>query len=308
MKFLMKRVAISLFTLFFVITIVFFIIHLIPGDPVQLMLGEGAQQADIQSLREELGLDKPLLTQYIDFIKKLGGGDMGESLVKRKEVLNLLSSRIPSTLYLAIGGMLVAVLIAFPLGILSSKKSGSMFDRITTGLSVFGIAIPNFVLGPLLIIIFSIWIGIFPVSGDSSLSHFILPSVTLGTGLAAILVRIIKASLEEEKRKDYIENLKIIGMPEKEIWGYHILKNSMIPIITVLALQFGALLTGTIITESVFSIQGIGTLLIESIKARDYPVVQGLIIFISSVYIFTNLFADFLYMVFDPRIRKRSEN
>jgi len=305
MKFFIKRIGISFFTLFFVITIVFFIIHLIPGDPVQLMLGEGAQQADIIKLREELGLNKPLFVQYFDFLKNLSHGKIGESLIKKTSTLSLILSRVPSTFYLSIGGMLVAVLIAFPLGILSSKKENTITDRIITGISVFGIAIPNFVLGPLLIIIFSLYLGIFPVSGDSSFSHFILPSVTLGTGLAAILIRIIKASLEEEKGKDYIENLKIIGLPEREIWTYHIIKNAMIPIVTVLALQFGALLTGTIITESVFSIQGIGTLLIDSIKARDYPVVQGLIIFISSVYIFTNLFADFLYLMLDPRIRKR---
>ncbi len=308
MRFFLRRIGISLLTLFFVITIVFFIIHLIPGDPVQLMLGEGAQQGDIIKLREELGLNKPLTTQYYLFIKKLFTANLGESLVKNRTVSSLLLSRIPSTFYLAVGGMLVAILIAFPLGIYSSKKANSLFDKITTGVSVFGIAVPNFVLGPLLIMIFSIYLGLFPVSGDTSLSHFILPSLTLGTGLAAILIRIIKASLEEEKKKNYIENLKIIGMPEKELWFFHILKNAMIPIITVLALQFGALLTGTIITETVFSIQGIGTLLIESIKARDYPVVQGLIIFISSVYITTNLIADLLYMVFDPRIRKRGEN
>ena len=308
MRFFLRRIGISLLTLFFVITIVFFIIHLIPGDPVQLMLGEGAQQGDIIKLREELGLNKPLTTQYYLFIKNLFTANLGESLVKNRTVSSLLLSRIPSTFYLALGGMLVAILIAFPLGIFSSKKANSLFDKITTGVSVFGIAVPNFVLGPLLIIIFSIYLGLFPVSGDTSLSHFILPSLTLGTGLAAILIRIIKASLEEEKKKNYIENLKIIGMPEKELWFFHILKNAMIPIITVLALQFGALLTGTIITETVFSIQGIGTLLIESIKARDYPVVQGLIIFISSVYITTNLIADLLYMIFDPRIRKRGKN
>ncbi len=308
MRFFLRRIGISLLTLFFVITIVFFIIHLIPGDPVQLMLGEGAQQGDIIKLREELGLNKPLTTQYYLFIKNLFTANLGESLVKNRTVSSLLLSRIPSTFYLALGGMLVAIFIAFPLGIFSSKKANSLFDKITTGVSVFGIAVPNFVLGPLLIIIFSIYLGLFPVSGDTSLSHFILPSLTLGTGLAAILIRIIKASLEEEKKKNYIENLKIIGMPEKELWFFHILKNAMIPIITVLALQFGALLTGTIITETVFSIQGIGTLLIESIKARDYPVVQGLIIFISSVYITTNLIADLLYMIFDPRIRKRGKN
>ncbi len=308
MRFFLRRIGISLLTLFFVITIVFFIIHLIPGDPVQLMLGEGAQQGDIIKLREELGLNKPLTTQYYLFIKNLFTANLGESLVKNRTVSSLLLSRIPSTFYLALGGMLVAIFIAFPLGIFSSKKANSLFDKITTGVSVFGIAVPNFVLGPLLIIIFSIYLGLFPVSGDTSLSHFILPSLTLGTGLAAILIRIIKASLEEEKKKNYIENLKIIGMPERELWFFHILKNAMIPIITVLALQFGALLTGTIITETVFSIQGIGTLLIESIKARDYPVVQGLIIFISSVYITTNLIADLLYMIFDPRIRKRGKN
>ncbi len=302
--FFLKRALISVFTLFCVVTIVFFIIHLIPGDPVQLMLGEGAQQADILKLRKELGLNKPVGVQYKDFLKGVFSGNLGNSLIKGESVKSIIMTRIPSTFYLAVGGMIAAILIAFPLGIFSSKKSNSSIEKITTGLSVLGIAIPNFVLGPILIILFSIYLGIFPVSGDSSFSHFILPSFTLGTGLAAILIRIIKASLEEEKGKVYIENLRLIGLPEEKLWRFHIIKNAMIPIITVLALQFGALLTGTIITETVFSIQGIGTLLIESIKARDYPVIQGLIIFISSVYIIANFLADIVYLILDPRIRK----
>ena len=304
MKFLIRRLLISLFTLFSVITIVFFIIHLIPGDPVQLMLGEGAQQADILKLREELGLNKPLIVQYSEYLRNIYAGSFGKSLIKGESVFSIIEARLPSTIFLAFGGMLVAIFIAFPLGIYSSKKSGSLIEKITTGISVFGIAIPNFVLGPLLIMLFSIYLGLLPVAGDNSFAHFILPSITLGTGLAAILVRIIKASLEEEKEKEYIKNLMIIGLNEKLVWRNHIVKNALIPVITVMALQFGALLTGTIITETVFSIHGIGTLLIEAIKARDYPVIQGLIIFISSVYIITNLLADFIYMLLDPRIRK----
>ncbi len=307
MRYLLKRFLIAFFSLWSVFTIVFFIIHLIPGDPVELMLGEGAQQGDIEKMRDELGLNKPIVEQYISYSKNIINGSLGKSIIRHKKISKIIGERLLSTVKLAIGGILVAVLLSFPLGILSSYKEGSLIDKLSTGISVLGIAIPNFVLGPLLIIIFSIKLNLLPVAGEQGFLSLVLPSITLGTGLAAILTRIIKTSLEEEKNKEYIDTLKIIGFSQKRIWVFHILKNAMIPIITILALQFGALLTGTIITETVFSWQGIGTLLIDSIRQRDYPLIEGLIIFISFIYISSNLFADILYTFIDPRIRLKGD-
>jgi peptide/nickel transport system permease protein len=303
MKFLVKRFFIAVFSLWSVFTIVFFIIHLIPGDPVELMLGEGAQRGDVEKMREELGLNKPIIQQYTDYFKNMTNGTLGKSIAQNRAVSEIIGERIFSTVKLAIGGILIAIILSFPLGILSSYKEGKLIDKLSTGISVLGIAIPNFVLGPLLIIIFSIKLNLLPVAGEGGLSYLILPSLTLGTGLAAILTRIIKTSLDEEKGKEYIKTLEMIGFSKKRIWIFHILKNAMIPIITILALQFGALLTGTIITETVFSWQGIGTLLISSIRQRDYPLIEGLIIFISFIYIVSNLIADILYVFVDPRIR-----
>ncbi len=307
MRYLLKRFLIAFFSLWSVFTIVFFIIHLIPGDPVELMLGEGAQQGDIEKMRDELGLNKPIVEQYISYSKNIINGSLGKSIIRHKKISKIIGERLLSTVKLAIGGILVAMLLSFPLGILSSYKEGSLIDKLSTGISVLGIAIPNFVLGPLLIIIFSIKLNLLPVAGEQGFLSLVLPSITLGTGLAAILTRIIKTSLEEEKNKEYIDTLKIIGFSQKRIWVFHILKNAMIPIITILALQFGALLTGTIITETVFSWQGIGTLLIDSIRQRDYPLIEGLIIFISFIYISSNLFADILYTFIDPRIRLKGD-
>jgi peptide/nickel transport system permease protein len=303
MKFLVKRFFIAVFSLWSVFTIVFFIIHLIPGDPVELMLGEGAQRGDVEKMREELGLNKPIIQQYTNYFKNMTNGTLGKSIAQNRAVSEIIGERIFSTVKLALGGILIAIILSFPLGILSSYKEGKLIDKLSTGISVLGIAIPNFVLGPLLIIIFSIKLNLLPVAGEGGLSYLILPSLTLGTGLAAILTRIIKTSLDEEKGKEYIKTLEMIGFSKKRIWIFHILKNAMIPIITILALQFGALLTGTIITETVFSWQGIGTLLISSIRQRDYPLIEGLIIFISFIYIVSNLIADILYVFVDPRIR-----
>jgi len=302
-RYLTKRVAIALFSIWSVFTIVFFIIHFIPGDPVQLMLGEGAQQADIQKTREELGLNKPIFEQYFDYVGQIIDGSLGTSIVEDKKVSRIIFNRLPSTIKLAVGGLLISIIISFPLGIISSFKSDTLLDKLSTGVSVLGIAIPNFVLGPLLIIIFSIKLNILPVSGEGGLLHLILPAITLGTGLAAILTRIIKTSLEDEKNKAYIKNLKMIGFSNKRLWIFHILKNALIPVVTILALQLGALLTGAIITEEIFSWKGIGTLLLDSIRKRDYPLIQGLIIFISAVYIISNLLADIIYTIIDPRIR-----
>ncbi len=303
MKFLIKRFLIAIFSLWSVFTIVFFIIHLIPGDPVELMLGEGAQRGDVEKMRKELGLNKPIIKQYSNYIKNMINGTLGKSIAQNRAVSEIIRERILSTVKLAIGGILIAIILSFPIGILSSYKEGKLTDKLSTGISVIGIAIPNFVLGPILIIIFSIKLNLLPVAGEGGISHLILPSLTLGTGLAAILTRIIKTSLDEEKGKEYIKTLEMIGFSKKRIWIFHILKNAMIPIITILTLQFGALLTGTIITETVFSWQGIGTLLINSIRQRDYPLIEGLIIFISFIYIVSNLIADILYVIVDPRIR-----
>ncbi len=302
MKYLFKRFLIAIITIIGVATLVFFIIHLIPGDPAQLILGEGAMEGDILALRHSLGLDKPLLLQYKDFITKLAVGDLGKSIVYGKDVLQLIKKHFKNTAILAGASMIFALIISFPLGILAALKKKGLFEKLSTMISVLGLAVPNFILGPLLILIFSIWLNLLPVSGNETPLHLILPALTLSSGIIAFLTRIVKVSIEEELKKPYIENMYLTGYPKKTI-VFHVVKNSMIPVITILALQIGALLSGAIITEVIFSWNGIGILLIEAIRGRDYPVVQGTVLLISSIYILSNMIADYLYILVDPEIR-----
>ncbi len=267
------------------------------------MLGESAQPADIENMRRTLGLDKPLHEQYWTFLKGLATGDLGDSIQTEGPVVRMVLERFPATLQLTLASMLAAVLIAFPLGVMSAVKQGSSIDQSSRFLSLLGISIPNFWLGPMLIIIFSLKLDIFPVSGRRGISYYILPAVTLGTAMAAILTRMIRASLLEIIRSDYIITARSKGVSEKVVVLKHALRNSLIPVITVIGLQFGALLGGSIITEKIFSWPGIGSLLISAISQRDYPVVQGCVLLISFSYVLVNLLTDITYGFLDPRVR-----
>jgi ABC-type dipeptide/oligopeptide/nickel transport system permease component len=286
-----------------VLTIVFSFLRILPGDPVEAMLGEGAQQTDVESMRKQLMLDQPLWRQYLLYLWSILHGDFGSSWSFQMPVTELILSRFPATAEMAIAGMFIALVIAIPLGILAAKNPNSWTDRVTTIFAVSGAAIPHFWLGPLLILLFSIGIGWFPVSGRGDLAHLVLPALTLGTALAAILMRMLRTSLLEELRADYIRTARAKGASEIRILFNHAIRNALLPVVTLLALQFGSLLTGAVITETIFSWPGLGRLLIQAIFSRDYPLVQGCVLVFAILYLLVNLVADLLYGVLDPRIQ-----
>jgi peptide/nickel transport system permease protein len=301
-RYLLRRLLLFLPTLLGALTLVFFMIHLVPGDPVEVMLGETASNADKESLRRELGLDQPLRTQYVRFLAALAAGDLGRSLYERENVARLIGARFPATLELALVAMTVALLMAFPLGILAALKRHSWIDRFSLLFSLFGLSMPNFWLGPLAIIVFSINLGWLPVSGRGTLSHLILPAVTLGMAMSAILTRMIRSALLDVLHEDYIQTARAKGLSEPRVWLKHALRNSLLSVVTIVGLQFGALLAGSIITETIFTWPGIGRLTIHAIQTRDYPLVQGCILVIAISYLFVNLVTDILYRLVDPRI------
>lgn len=302
-QYLLKRLLLSVPTLLGTLTLVFFLVHLVPGDAVEVMLGETASSADKEALRRELGLDRPLWSQYFSFLRGVASGDLGRALAQQGTVADLIIMRFPATLQLTVAAMAVALLVAFPLGITAAAKRDSWVDRLSLLFSLLGIAMPNFWLGPLLILVFSIELGWTPVSGRGGLSHLILPALTLGMAMAGILTRLIRSCLLEVIREDYIQAARAKGLGEWQVWLKHALRNSLLPVITIMGLQFGALLAGSLITETIFTWPGIGRLTIQAIETRDYPLVQGCILVISVSYLLVNLLTDILYKAVDPRIR-----
>ena len=297
------RLMTSLVTLIGVVSLVFFLIHLIPGDPVEYILGDSARPADREALRSELGLDRPLVVQYADYLSGLVRFDLGHSLHSKQPVSTLLLERLPATLELSLAAFLLAVLIAFPLGVLAATRSGTPWDSGAMMLSLLGVSIPNFWLGPMLILLFSLWLGLTPVSGMEQPGSLVLPAVTLGVSLAAILARMVRSSLLEVLNEDYIRTARAKGVSEQVVVWRHALANALLPVITLLGLQFGALLAGSVITEKVFSWPGVGLLLIDAIQQRDYPVVQGAVLLIAVSYLVVNRLTDLLYRAVDPRIK-----
>jgi peptide/nickel transport system permease protein len=293
----------SLVTLLGVVSLVFFLIHLIPGDPVEYILGDSARPADREALRAELGLDRPLPVQYADYLSGLIRFDLGNSLHSKQPVSALLLERLPATLKLSLFAFLLAILIALPLGVLAATRSGTFWDSGAMTLSLLGVSIPNFWLGPMLILLFSLWLGLTPVSGMDQPGSVVLPAITLGVSLAAILARMVRSSLLEVLGEDCIRTARAKGVSEQRIVWQHALGNALLPVITLLGLQFGALLAGSVITEKVFSWPGIGLLLIDAIQQRDYPVVQGTVLLIAVCYLIVNRLTDLLYRVVDPRVR-----
>lgn len=303
LQFILRRFAILIPTLLGVATLVFFFLHMIPGDPVEVMLGETAQAADKEKLREDLGLNDPVHVQYVRFISGMFTGDLGASFFYKKPVTKIVLERLPATVELAIASMVVAILIAIPIGIFAAIRQYSMFDNVSMFLAFIGVSMPNFWLGPLLIMAFSIHFEWFPVSGRAGIESLILPAITLGTAMAAMLSRITRSSVLEVLGEDFVTTARAKGLPERTVVLRHVLKNALIPIITVVGLQFGALLSGAIITETVFDWPGLGTLFIRAIESRDYPLVQGCVLYISLGYILVNLVADLAYALVDPRVR-----
>jgi peptide/nickel transport system permease protein len=287
-----------------ILTLIFSLIHLIPGDPAVQIAGEGARPQDIENVRKALGLDQPLWKQYVTYLKNLAKGDLGRSFRTGESVAQEIKVRYPATMQLAFGAMLVALLVAFPLGVISAIYRNSWIDNVARFFALIGVSMPSFWFGPLLIIAFAINREWFPVSGrEAGLRSLVLPSVTMGLALAAILTRMIRVSLAEELNQLYVTTAIAKGVSRAKAIFAHALKNALIPVITVLALQFGSLLTGAIITEQIFSWPGLGRLLISSITSRDYPQVQASILVIALTYIMVNFISDLLYGVADPRIK-----
>ncbi len=302
-RYLIRRLLLTIPVMLGVATLVFALIHLVPGDPAQAMLGETAPQADVVKLRHSLGLDQPLLTQYRSFMVGLARGDLGTSFRYNAPVTAQIREKLPNTATLAVAAMCFAILFAIPLGILAAVFRGTLIDHAAMTLALAGISMPNFWLGPLLAIVFAVRLGWLPVSGAGGLSHLILPAITLGAALSAILARMTRASVLEELRELYVLAARARGVSGMRAVVRHAFRNSLIPIVTIIGLQFGAVLTGTIITETIFAWPGLGRLLIQAISFRDYPLVQGCILFISVTYVAMNLLTDLTYGFLDPRIR-----
>jgi len=302
-RFLARRLALTIPVLLGVATLVFSLIHFIPGDPAQAMLGEAAPQADVDELRKRLGLDRPLLEQYGAFLGGLARGDLGTSLCTEQPVATQILERMPATMELAAAAMFVAICVSIPLGIAAAVWRGTAVDHAAMTLALTGVSIPNFWLGPLLAIVFAVELGWLPVSGRGTPQHLILPAISLGAALAAILARMTRASMLEELREPYVQAARARGVSRFRAVVRHAFRNSLIPVVTLVGLQFGAVLTGAVITETIFAWPGIGRLLIQSIGFRDYPLVQGCILLIAITYVGVNLLTDLVYGVLDPRIR-----
>ena len=302
-RYLLRRLALTLPVLLGVATLVFALIHLVPGDPAQAMLGDSASPQDVARLRTSLGLDRPLLSQYRSFLTGLGRGDLGTSFRFGTPVAQEIRHRLPQTAMLAVCAMGFAMALAIPLGIIAAVFRGRWLDHAAMTLALVGISMPGFWLGPLLAILFAVNLGWLPVSGSGTPAHFVLPSITLGAALAAILARMTRASVIEELRELYVTAARARGLSRARAVVRHAFRNSLIPVVTIIGLQFGAVLTGTIITETIFAWPGVGRLLIQAINTRDYPLVQGCILFIAVTYVAMNLLTDLAYGLLDPRIR-----
>jgi peptide/nickel transport system permease protein len=304
-RYLLRRMLLLVPVAWGVSTLVFLLIHLTPGDPVEVMLGETALPAARETLRQNLRLDRPLLEQYFLFMRGLVTGDLGMSLFSREPVLARILRTLPATIELAVAGLAVALLMALPLGIFAATKRDSGIDRGSRVVALLGVSIPNFVLGPLLILAFAIEFNWLPVSGRGDLRHLVLPAVTLGLAMAGILSRMVRASLVEVLGQEFIRVARAKGLSERRVILRHGLTAALIPVITIVGLQFGALLSGAIITETIFAWPGLGRLTLQAIQARDYPLVQGCVLVISFGYVVVNTMTDFLYAYVDPRVRYR---
>jgi len=303
LRYFLQRFLMTLPALWLVLTLVFLMIHIVPGDPVEQMLGEGAAPGELAQLRHSLGLDVPLPAQYGHYLSRLAHGDLGNSLKFQAPVRRIIFERYPATLQLAFLALLVCAAIAVPAGVLAAHRRGTGVDRAVGVFTLFGLAIPNFALGPLLILLFSIELGFLPVSGRGGPAYYILPAATLGAALAAILTRMVRGSMLEELSSDYVRTARAKGLSTGAVLFRHAFRNALIPIITILGLQFGTLLAGTIVTETIFSWPGIGRLTVQAISSRDYPLLQGCILVIAVSYVVVNLLTDLLYTLIDPRVR-----
>ena len=300
----MIKQLLSIFPVVFgVLLLTFLLIHIVPGDPVEVMLGESASMADRAQLRENLGLNQPLISQFGVYLNKLAHGDMGQSIHSHTPIVEILRQRYPATLKLAIAALLIGLVIGVPLGVFAALKAGHWQDFVVTIFSVRFSAMPAFWLGPMLMLLFAVWLPWLPVSGMDTDDSIILPALTLGFGLSAILTRMTRTSLLEVLNDDFIRTARAKGLSEKVVILRHALRAALLPIITIVGLQIGSLLAGTVITETIFSWDGIGRLLIESIEKRDYPVTQACVLVVALTYVLVNFVTDVMYRLADPRMR-----
>ncbi len=303
LRFLATRLLLSIPVLFLVASLVFLLIHLVPGDPVQQMLGESARAEDVANVRHAWGLDLPIATQYARFLRGLLHGDLGRSFKFNQPVRDVVWSRYPATLQLTLASLLVALLVAIPCGVQCAVRQGRWPDRVLSFLSLLGLSFPTFALGPVLILLFSIELGWLPVSGRGTLANLVLPAITMGSAVAAIVTRMVRSSMLDELGRDYVRTARAKGLSEGAVVYRHALRNSLIPVVTVVGLQFGSLLAGAIVTETIFSWPGLGRLTIQAIGSRDYPLTQGCLLSIALTYLLVNLLTDLMYGLIDPRIR-----
>lgn len=300
---MIKRFLDLLTVIFGVLVLTFLLIHLVPGDPVEVMLGESAASADRLQLRTDLGLDQPLIQQFGRYVAKLASGDFGQSIHTKMPIVELIKTRYPATLKLAALALLIGLGVGVPMGIYAALKASHWQDYVLTIVSVRLSAMPAFWLGPMLMLIFAVWLGWLPVSGMESKASIILPAMTLGLGLSAILTRMTRTSLLEVLNDDYIRTARAKGLTETRVILRHALGSALLPIITIVGLQMGSLLAGAVITETIFSWDGIGRLLVESIEKRDYPVTQACVLVVALSYVLVNQATDMVYRLADPRVK-----
>ena len=303
-RYLLTRLLYTIAVLWLVVSVVFLLIHLVPGDPIQQMLGEGATATDLDKLRHTYGLDLPIGQQYWHYWKGVLHLDLGKSLRLDQSVTTIIAQHYPQTLELTVAAMMVALLISIPAGVRSARRRNRWDDRVLSFVSLLGLSFPNFALGPILILFFAIQLALLPVSGSGSVAHLVLPAITLGGSLAAILTRMVRTAMLEEMSQDYIRTARAKGLSENVVVYKHALRNALIPVLTVVGLQFGALLAGAIVTETIFSWPGIGRVTIQAINSRDYYLVQGCILTIGLTYVVVNLLTDLMYSLANPRIRQ----
>ena len=310
MKQILTRLVLTIPVVWLVVSLVFLLIHLVPGDPIQMMLGEGATPADIGALRHQLGLDLPLHTQYIGYWSGVLHGDLGNSIRLHDSVSHLIAMRYPYTLALTLAALVLALVLAVPAGILAAVERGRWIDKVLSVVSLFGLSVPVIALGPVLILVFSIALGWLPVSGANAggtnsidWRYLVLPSVAMGASLAAILTRMVRTAMLEELGQDYIRTARAKGLSETAVVYRHALPNALVPIVTLIGLQFGVLLAGAVVTEKIFSWPGLGRLVVDSIANRDYALVQGCLLSIGLTYVLVNLMTDVVYRWINPRMR-----
>jgi peptide/nickel transport system permease protein len=310
MKQTLTRLALTLPVVWLVVSLVFLLIHLVPGDPIEMMLGDGASSADLTALRHQYGLDQTLGQQYIHYWAGIAHGNLGNSIRLHETVLRLIEQRYPYTLALTVAAMLLGLALALPAGVLAAVKRGKWVDQVLSVVSLFGLSVPGIALGPVLILIFSIGLGWLPVSGANAggkaaidCHYLLLPAVTMGTALAAVLTRMVRTTMLEELGQDYIRTARAKGLSERVVLWRHALPNALVPIVTVLGLQFGALLAGAIVTETIFSWPGLGRLTVSAISNRDYALVQGCLLSIGLTYVLVNFLTDSVFAWINPRMR-----